>query len=577
MADVTKGSDKKNKDSFADDLDAMLNTSDVNTSQHVEMIDADDDDAIDRLLMGDNFQDNAIDLDGDEFAEFDVYMANDIDENTKMNIDVDEIDEFADAAEISEQDTKQDERDEVESFDFDDQEEWDESSAHQIDAEPLVFAEDADLFPESVDEPDVVIAQANEAVNRRVPDDLLAEFDISADDDDIKPVKKPETPVDVSDLPEIIAKPEISVEPEIDLFKDDTLSDLSLDDIDIFAEGDVVQEPNPQLEPQNVPLPEAKIAAPEVQANVAAVDYSGELAALTSQCATLNNQLMVLKKQQLAFKQEMTEKAGKEELVTCLGSIESLQTEQKKTKRSVDAFSQQKPVSAYVANGLAAVALLLGAGLAIQNYIAKTQATEVLQIIGKLQEQVTGAPTSEAADKEMLRKELDGLALADSVTSNQLAEIKKMLSGETGSAKASGEAAGDAGKKLAELSTQIMQMGNAIESLETKVSNLEKGKLQTVVTAPKLEKKKPVVVEENWAVNLIAFRQDWYAKRKAEEYASKGVAVKVSKSESKGEVWYRLSVDGFKSQYEAAGYAAKIKKSLNLDSVWVARVTANAD
>jgi hypothetical protein len=39
--------------------------------------------------------------------------------------------------------------------------------------------------------------------------------------------------------------------------------------------------------------------------------------------------------------------------------------------------------------------------------------------------------------------------------------------------------------------------------------------------------------------------------------------------EAKGEAWYRLSVDGFESQYEAAAYAARAKKMLNLDSVWI--------
>jgi sporulation related protein len=47
------------------------------------------------------------------------------------------------------------------------------------------------------------------------------------------------------------------------------------------------------------------------------------------------------------------------------------------------------------------------------------------------------------------------------------------------------------------------------------------------------------------------------------------VSAKVSKTESKGETWYRLSVDGFSSQYEAAAYAARVKKTLNLDSVWL--------
>jgi cell division protein FtsN len=101
---------------------------------------------------------------------------------------------------------------------------------------------------------------------------------------------------------------------------------------------------------------------------------------------------------------------------------------------------------------------------------------------------------------------------------------------------------------------------------------LERAKGVATASIAKHEPKKPAIVEENWAVNLIAFKQDWYAKRKAEEYSAKGVQAKVSKADSKGESWYRLSVDGFKSQYEAAGYAAKVKKSLNLDSVWVAKV-----
>ena len=117
-----------------------------------------------------------------------------------------------------------------------------------------------------------------------------------------------------------------------------------------------------------------------------------------------------------------------------------------------------------------------------------------------------------------------------------------------------------------------MQIGAELESLQTKVSALEKSRVIAAVPVAKPEPKKPPVVIENWAVNLIAFKQDWYAKRKAEEFAAKGVPAKVSKTETKGEVWYRLSVDGFKSQYEAAGYAAKVKKSLNLDAVWLTRI-----
>jgi cell division protein FtsN len=73
----------------------------------------------------------------------------------------------------------------------------------------------------------------------------------------------------------------------------------------------------------------------------------------------------------------------------------------------------------------------------------------------------------------------------------------------------------------------------------------------------------------HWSVNLIAFKQDWYAKSKAAEFAQKGVPVEVIPVDVNGVVWYRLRVAGFKNRAEADSYAARIKKALNLSSVWV--------
>ena len=169
----------------------------------------------------------------------------------------------------------------------------------------------------------------------------------------------------------------------------------------------------------------------------------------------------------------------------------------------------------------------------------------------------------------MLRKEMDALTVASSVTATQIAELSKAIQSDAGTASA--KSGGDLAKKITDLNNQNMQIGAELESLQSKVTALEKARVTVVAAKEKAEPKKPPVVVENWAVNLIAFKQDWYAKRKAEEFAGKGVPAKVSKTETKGEVWYRLSVDGFKSQYEAAAYAAKVKKSLNLDAVWLTR------
>jgi DNA repair exonuclease SbcCD ATPase subunit len=296
-----------------------------------------------------------------------------------------------------------------------------------------------------------------------------------------------------------------------------------------------------------------------------------ESAALIAQqaaaIASLTTQIQGLTKQQTVLTRDLHAKSNQEELNTCLESIESLQTEQKKTKRSVDAISAKKPVSAYVANGVAAVALLIGIGLAVQVYIASSQVTQLVEMMNTLQTQITTGPANDAAEKEMLQKQVDELTRLNSANTDQIAELSKALhsGGEVGHTATPG---GDMGNQLTQLSNQDMQMGAAIESLQHKIAALEKGKAPVAVVAkPVVKKAEPV--KENWMVNLVAFKQDWYAKRKAEEFAAKGVPAKVMKTETKGESWYRLSVDGFSSQYEAAAYAARVKKTLNLDSVWV--------
>ena len=114
---------------------------------------------------------------------------------------------------------------------------------------------------------------------------------------------------------------------------------------------------------------------------VSSIDHSAELAALALQIKGLKNLLQSLKL-------EMMEHASKAELHNCLKDLDSLRTEQKKLKRVVDALGNQKPVAAYVANGLAVVAIVIGMGFGFQGYIAKSQVGELTQIVGKIQEQV---------------------------------------------------------------------------------------------------------------------------------------------------------------------------------------------
>lgn len=140
-------------------------------------------------------------------------------------------------------------------------------------------------------------------------------------------------------------------------------------------------------------------------------------------------------------------------------------------------------------------------------------------------------------------------------------ELTKIVSGAD-----SGKTAGDVDNQLTERRQQEMQIAAAIDSLHSEVAASEKSQ---PIAAAKPVVEKLSVNKESWAVNLIAYKQDQLAERRAEEFAAKGIPAKVSKVEAKGEAWYRLSVDGFKSQHEAAAYAASVKKTLNLDSVWI--------
>jgi len=72
-----------------------------------------------------------------------------------------------------------------------------------------------------------------------------------------------------------------------------------------------------------------------------------------------------------------------------------------------------------------------------------------------------------------------------------------------------------------------------------------------------------------WGVNLVAFKQEWFAKSKAAEFARLGVFAEVIPVYEKNTMMYRLRVGGFKSKAEALSNTNRIKKTLNLGSVWV--------
>ena len=596
MAEDKRGKDKQGLDQFSEDLDsmlddAMLDIDDSHINQQIGMIDQEDD-IIDRLLIGDNYVQSE-QADAQEVStEIDAIIAEELNDQQHLQVDIDQFDEISSELPII---THRDEPPLITELDTLNSQAEIDTEALAISSNEIDLSDFADLLgsePEPEPELEQQIAKRRSVIEEQAeidissdnalvnldddvelavaPDTLLAEpiasapfeFDISAEDDNV-----------LTQKPNITeqAKPEqLIVAPELEAFFDDdaTLtSEPEFKAIDISA-----SEFNAEVEPEAVltALANSQLNWQTLNDKTDAVAESiahddVQLAAHKAEIAELHQQVSGLKKQVLAFRQELTEKTNKTEFSSFIEEIESLKAEQKKSKRAIEAINNQKPILSYSSIAIAVTALLVGMGLGVQGYITKSQLTEISQMFVKLQEQVTTEPNNEAADKEITRKELEALSLADTVASNQIAELKKSINDDAAKPNA------DINKQLTDINNQTMQVGDSIEKLEIRVANLEKNRLPVPVAAIAKAEKKAVVVEENWAVNLIAFKQDWYANRKAEEYARQGVPAKVSKIVSKGEDWYRLSIDGFKSQYEAAGYAARIKKTLNLDAVWVAK------
>lgn len=565
MAGSKDDNKQKSQDSFADDLDSMLNLDETaEAEQGVGLID-DDDDAIDRLLVGDAFEANEDENLAPETDDFDQLLASEIAQDKELVADVDEFgDDVDDLISNIQVNPKQDkvvseedmaplgdliaenpEITELESVGEIDTATDDDFTLPDLAANSPGTGNDVLENMAEIDEfSDDPLPSVNDNANF-----LLADFDISADDD-FTPDEFDTPAQDASEL--VASQPEPVVDDELVAAESEPdFTDLIAENSDEVLVAAVSEHANAKFQPETHNIQPTE-------------NYAALIAGLTSQFHELT-------KKQAHFSNELRLKGDKDELGSYAESIESLQTEQKKIKRSIDALNTKKPISAYVANGMAVFALMVGGSLGYQGFVAKNQVDQVVEHLNKIQAQISEAPAANAAETEMLRKQLEELSRANSVTSEQIAALTKAAQGGGDTAASSAQPSGDLSKQLVDLTNQDMQMGAIIESLQSKVAALEKAKPIAAAKPEKAEPKKPTPtpVQDNWVVNLVAFKQDWYAKRKAEEFASKGVPAQVIKSDSKGETWYRLSVDGFKSQYEAAAYAARVKKSLNLDSVWV--------
>ncbi|WP_349431095.1 SPOR domain-containing protein [Methylomarinum sp. Ch1-1] len=363
---------------------------------------------------------------------------------------------------------------------------------------------------------------------------------------------------------------------------DDELA-AQVEDADEFAQQD---EPSDQTEntevEQDFMLSDFDISADEAeveedwadqeeQGGVDAADSETKQAPLNEKAesdaaiAAIHTQLAALQSAQEMFRQQLAAIEHKEgKAVALTEEMDELSGGQKKMSRKVAALEQQKPVFAYAALAVAILALLLGGGLGIVGFSANSRTADLSQALISLEEQVDAwiARDNNSDQLNSVSVRLDRMDSEVARYSAQITELNKQMQALQGSS--GGESLDN---QLTQLAERNMQTGAVLEALQQKVDELESKNIAAVKKTPK----KAPVVKQNWVVNLVSFKQQWYAKRKAAEFEKQGVPVEVMNVEVKGEDWFRLRVTGFQSKYKAAAYAAKVKKTLNLSSVWVTK------
>ena len=309
----------------------------------------------------------------------------------------------------------------------------------------------------------------------------------------------------------------------------------------------------------NTPEPDSNDVLFSEQSNTA--DLIAELSIKISQLAVDNNAL----KQQIS--NLTSSSTNKTEVENKLGA---LQEEQQRLKGRI--VNQKKPPQSltYAALALAGISMVVVSGIGVVGYKAKSDVTELSQSITTLEKETNFlVSNSSKINIEKLNTDIKLLIKTDGDLNAQLDEVNNML--KISSLK-------PVVTDLVEHNNQVQQV---VSELIRKIAQLEKQNIYTsslIARAPAANASKSnkpakiatIAKDKSWVVNLVSFKQEWYAKNKAAEFEKKGITADILPIDIKGESWYRLRVKGFESRYDAAAYAVKIKKSLNLSSVWVA-------
>lgn len=557
MADSEDKKKSESPKNFADDLDAMLDDA-------ASSIDSDeimsDDDAIDKLLMESAF-DEQEPLDGED-DDFENLFADTLEEPKPV------IDEIGDAL--------TDDESRLSESGFDQSERRNDSTEDSAMVEIDEFS-DVDELAET--EPAVAISppvkEENEPLAEKDIDNddfTLAEFDISDSenqDDEFEALPEENTIIDTEEeTPQILDQTEESAQEQA----------LTEPDFNVYDDSSTFSDEMPEAVDNNTVVNE-------------------EVAAQISQL--LIEQAML--KEQISALSALKDSGQSSEDLKRLSNVES------QLKKQLDSGAKLLKIT-YAAIAIAAIALITAGVFAYLVIKNETEIDSLTELVGTLEENQTElnalvrkggmpqvselspapivaqdetadaestaiVPLSPAVPPESDKIKADGLVSPDEKQTESI-DIVQTTSVDTVKKSEQPEDSIVAAEE-SEKARQIKALEAKIEKLEKKLAAATAPPVKNAVSKPPAPVRRSAprarVPAASWSVNLISFKQDWYANRKAAEFSRQGVPAKVTAVQVKGETWYRLSVPGFNSRDEASAYAARVKKTHNLDSVWISR------
>ncbi len=274
----------------------------------------------------------------------------------------------------------------------------------------------------------------------------------------------------------------------------------------------------------------------------------------------------------------------------------SIVAEQESIKEQISGYENKIKKAGfitYAALSFGMVALLSATIMSIIVFSVKNDVSKLTELVSMLEEDMSSI-SEKNADMDISNTELPGEPLNKKVNNVAGLDNSKAVTVVPDNIKRS-EATVEkvSSKKKMELQengsdqSQLspdLSKSNAV-GVDKKQTDLNKSSDQEKIGMPVAEKKKPsetvvkvtnpnkktsnAKVASGWSVKLTDYKQLSDAKRKAAQLLEKGIPVKVTVVDINNSKSYQLTVGGFKNKDNAALYAAKIKKSLNMNAVLV--------